>query len=394
MAKLEDIMPEFKIEQEVSHDNKTATGRKRRAWLEDNDISPILQKSTSIEKEEEIKSPIKDMDPKGVYRPLISKGSIDRVHNPHLDLADRPLISKGSIDRVHRPLSLTLADLRSNPLKLIRFLYAIAEIKNNEYITRRVRLKESMQHIDISRDSARTALRFLLKENIIERIDFKPGQAGWSCYKIDRSIGKELENGISKGFIAPFEINGFSSLQNGSKGSNSSSNLLNTTTNNIDPFDWGNIDISPLEQIGFTDKHLLQVKTKVNPELVQESINHFAYALHHNPGVKKYEKPLAAFIAVLKRGEPWIEPDYRSAQEIALEKLVSQKKAERGRLQQLEEESYKLAFEEWKESLSREELEEIAAPNGVKSDLMPQTVKLNIFFQENIWSQKKNEYLG
>ena len=58
MAKLEDIMPEFKIEQEVSHDNKTATGRKRRAWLEDNDISPILQKSTSIEKEDEIKSPI------------------------------------------------------------------------------------------------------------------------------------------------------------------------------------------------------------------------------------------------------------------------------------------------------------------------------------------------
>jgi predicted DNA-binding transcriptional regulator len=390
MAKLEDIMPELKIEQEVSHNNKTATGRKRRAWLADNDMPTILQKSTSTEKEKEKKLPIKDLDPKGVYRPLLDKGSIDQVHRPLLDPVYRPLLDKGSIDQVHRPLSLNLADLRSNPLQLIRFLYAIAEIKNNEYTTRRVRLKEIMQHIDISKDSARTALRFLLKRNIIERIEFKPGQSGWSRYTIAISIFKELENGISKGSITPFEIKSLSSLQ---KGSNSSSNLLNTT-NNIDPFDWGNVDVSPLESIGFTDKHLLQIKTKVNPELVQESINHFAYALNHNPRVTKYEKPLAAFIAVLKRGEPWIEPEYRSAQEIALEKLVAQKKAERRRLQQLEEESYKLAFEEWKEFLSHEELEEIAPTKGVKSDFMPQNVKLNIFFQENIWPQKKKEYLG
>ena len=238
-----------------------------------------------------------------------------------------------------------------------------------------------MLNINISKDSARTALRFLLKQKFIERIEFQPGSLGWSRYKLNKDIYEDLERGLLKGSITPFGI----------KENRMSESTHLTADNYIDP--WDEIDFCNLEFIGFNKNHLLQVKNRTTPEVVQESINHFAYSLQHNKKTKEYPNPIATLIAVLKRGEAWIEPNYQSPQEMAQLKILEAKKAELERKKAIEEDLYKIAFEEWQQNLSKEERYSLAPDNRKRGDPTPPHAKLSIYFKENIWPEKKHDYL-
>ncbi len=98
-------------------------------------------------------------------------------------------------------------------------------------------------------------------------------------------------------------------------------------------------------------------------------------------------------MGVLRKGGHWFESNYQSPQEIAQRQFIEAKKTERARLKQLEEEAYKLAFDEWKETLTNQEIESIAPEKKGRADVMPQPVKLNRYFKEYIWPDKKGEYL-
>lgn len=351
MAKLDDLLPELREQkhssvQEVLNksESKVITGVKRRAWLDS---------STTMLEEKQSES----------------------LNNKNLDTKKE---SKGFIDTVYKPEFLCFADLRSNPLRLFRYLYELTKNSGENFRSPRVKLREIMIQLDISKDSARTALRFLLKQEFIERIEFQPGQLGWSRYKLKEDICKELEDAILKGSISPFN--------------NFVSNELSKTniSHNNDP--WESIDISPLESIGFREKHLLQIKKNSTPEIVQESINHFSYALKYNQKTKEYANPVNAFIAVLKRGEAWIEPNYKSPQEIAQQKFIELKKAEIERAKKLEEDLFEISLEEWQQTLSEEEIESLAPDNRKKGDPTPPKIKLSAYFRKNIWPSKKKTY--
>ena len=386
MAKLQDLLPELEtstdsacdpIDEEPPH---RVTGKKRRVWLEDgsqeNDFH--VQGDEQAAEKGGYKGGLLKGSIKGVHEGGLLKGSINTVHRPPLE--------KGSIKGVYRPPFIGLPDLRSNPLKLVYFLFELTkehEDNTNQYETRRVKLKEIMQCIDISKDSARTALRFLLKQGLIHRVEFRNGRMGWSRYEIKKTLYEEIMNTHKRGSIDPLS----------QKGSNSSSSNNNITTNKIDPFYLKEIDVSPLEFIGMTEKHLLQLKAKTTKEVIQESIHHFAYGLQYNPKVKKYDNPMAVLISVLKRGEAWIEPDYRSPQEMAQEKLLASKKAEKQRLKDLEEQAYKIAFDDWQHTLSTEQLEKIMPTQKGSKDFTPRSVKLSRYFKDHIWPSKKADYL-
>jgi hypothetical protein len=352
-----------------------AIGRKRRAWLDGKDNS-LSEEKGSID-------PIKEtgsIDPKrtGSIDPKRT-GSIDPKRTGSIDPKRTGSIDPkeltGSIDPVGFS-SLNFSKIRKNPLKVIHFLHGLIYEKNT-YITRKVKLKEIMHQVDISRDSSKTALRFLLKNNFISRVSFKSGRSGWSQYQLSKSIYKEIENAIFEtGSIDPKET-----------GSNSSSN--NNTTTTIRPcFDWEDIDTTPLTPIGLNPKHLLQIKSKIDPKLVQESINHFAYAIHHNPKVMKYKNPLATFITVLKRGESWIEVDYRSPQEIAMMQLVAQKKAERKRIDEMENKLINESFVSWRASLTHEQLEAYISDEARNSKMVGfKESSLKAYFVKQVWSK-------
>ena len=365
MVKLMDIMPELQKNSFYQENTIKPVGQKRRAWLEDD-----------VEQSENVK---------GVHKPgsstPLDKGVMKGVDH----CGSSTPLDKGVMNGVYEPGCLFFDDLRSNPLQLILFLFSITK-DTEDYSTRRVTLKEIMEAIDISKDSARTALRFLLKRLLIARIEFKEGRLGWSRYALKTSLFKEIETRILKGDIPPFNI-----LPK--KGSNSSNSLLNTTTNHTENSMWGHIDVSPLESIGLTTNHLLQLKSKSNPEIVQCSINHFSYALQHNSKVKNYSNPIAALISVLKRGDVWIEPNYQSQEEMAMKKIIENKKMEIDRRKALEDDAYKTAFIEWQKNLTLNEIEQIApAHKKGQGDLTPQSAKLSIYFKLNIWPVVQKDF--
>lgn len=361
MARLDDLMPELKDDtsaqkQQKKNESSTLTGKKRRAWL--------------VESSEDNSA-------------LHEKGAIDHIHKPELPsritMVDASL-PKGSMNLVYKPDSLCFADLRSNPLQLFRYLYELTQSSGDNYNTPRVKLRDMMLHIGISKDSARTALRFLLKQKFIERIEFQPGHLGWSKYQLNEKICNELDRAVSKGSITPFEIAKNKVIETGAS----------SITDLLDP--WEEVDTSPLESIGFNKKHLLQIKNKTSPDVAQESINHFAFSLKYNTKTKEYPNPLATLIAVLKRGEAWLEPNYQSPQELAQLKIIEVKKAEMERKRVIEEELFKMAFDEWQQDLSKEEINALAPDGRKKGDLTPPAAKLGLYFKEQIWPEKRKEY--
>jgi hypothetical protein len=118
----------------------------------------------------------------GSSNPSLAKGEKRRVW-----LDERA--HKGSI----APFSLN--NLRGNPLKLINLIYLKSKYHDGEKrVTPEVRMLELMNELNLSRDSVRTALRFLLKNKIIERVAFRAGRSGYSVYEIELTIFKELES--------------------------------------------------------------------------------------------------------------------------------------------------------------------------------------------------------
>ena len=176
---------------------------------------------------------------------------------------------------------------------------------------------------------------------------------------------------------------------------NSSSYNKTITTNKIEtlPDEWSGIDFEPLKPIGFTKTQIKQLIEKNDPALVQESINHFAFGIENNPKVQKYEDPLNVLMGVLRKGQGWLEKDYRSPKEIAQQQLLAIKKTVLEREQKFEEDAYKLALNEWQKALSSDEIEKIAPDMRKKGDPTPQSAKLGLYFKDKIWPTKKTEYL-
>lgn len=139
---------------------------------------------------------------------------------------------------------------------------------------------------------------------------------------------------------------------------------------------------------------MISTKTGLaDPSIVQESIFHFAYGLEHEPQkYKQYGDLLKVIVGRLRKGKGWREVNYKSAKELSLEKFLEQKHLSRERMKKLAEEAFNLAFDNWQDSLSKAQLDELTQKRG-REDITPAKVKLQSHFRENIWPGIKHEYL-
>lgn len=185
MADLDEIASSLNVKlpphSKAPNDNGSskATGQKRRSWL--------INEATQLCEE----------DKKGVYRPLKEEASVVSSNSTRSNRLDS---QKGPIKGVYRPLNLSLEELRGNPLRITKYLFKLSKhtaTRNTEKVT----LLEIMNTLVISRDSARTGLRFLLRNKLVERTEFRAGKSGWSKYKLKIELFTELDE---KGFIDPF----------------------------------------------------------------------------------------------------------------------------------------------------------------------------------------------
>ena len=278
MANLEKIAESLNINLFKNNLNThKPTGIKRRAWLPEN-ILP---------------------EDKGVYKPLLEKGSINPLEKGSIDPfqkgsinpIDQPLYDKGSIDPF-KSLNITLEKLRGNPLKIAQYLFERLKDNSNR-ITDKVTQTDLIKNLGISKDSTKTGMKFLLKTNALKRVDFKIGKGGWSKYKLKDKLFEEFTTAYEKGSIDPFQ-----------KGSIiSSSSYITTTTNNEGQIlnKKVNINFESLVHIGFSETQIRQLNEKNTPDVIQESLNHFAYALKNNPKVKAYSRSFKCAHGSLKK---------------------------------------------------------------------------------------------
>jgi hypothetical protein len=174
-----------------------------------------------------------------------------------------------------------------------------------------------------------------------------------------------------------------------------SSSSIKTTTTAL-PENWENIDHSPLNHIGFHKTQIYQLyERELNtPEIIQESIHHFAFALENNPKAKAYDDPLNVIMGVLRKGGMWHEKNYVSPKEKALADLVEFKKQEAERLAILEKQLINEEFRLWQNNLDPIKKETIlqAAPKSqyLSKTMMEKTYDAFLleYFKNNIYQKQ------
>ena len=265
-------------------------------------------------------------------------------------------------------------------------------------ITEPLTLEYLSYHTKKDKKTIKTSVYRLIKKGCILRVEYKNGRSGWTQYELPNEIFHELlqsetDNKLVTNWQQSDNKVVSEVVTEPTTNVPSSSSYINKTTTNL-PEEWLCINFEPIADIGFSANHLQQLLDKNSPEVVQESIFHFAYSLNHNSKFKNHENPLNLFMGVLRKGNAWIEPNYRSAQEMALAHILELKAAEQARIKQLQDNAYKISFDEWKSSLSQDEIERIAPKS--KSSLakggLPERMLLNQFFKETIWPETRKEF--
>jgi hypothetical protein len=210
--------------------------------------------------------------------------------------------------------------------------------------------------------SAKTSLNRLVEKQVVMRHQGKACRGGHMVL----GISKEIQAAAIQAQQALFNPlkSSYSDNVTGNITSNdaySSSSIYNKTTTTALPDEWKKIDISSLSDIGFTETQLRQLyqSNMTVPDIIQESICHFAYGLEHNPKLKTYSDPLNVLMGVLRKGGNWIEKNYISPKEQALVHLLEQKKREAERLQELEKKIVEQEFKIWLAKLDQREKENI-----------------------------------
>ena len=233
--------------------------------------------------------------------------------------------------------------------------------------------------------AVKKAIQRLEKKKVINRLNFKNGRGGWSIYELANMTFQELlflETG------AKLEPNW---SQTGAKlgtevepqveptpPSSSSYYIYNNKYNNINqvttkentesieadgdfPIEWKKINYGPLRHIGFSETQLLQLYSKkLNiPEVVQESIYHFAFGLENVEKTKGYKDPLNVLMGVLRQGHAWIETNYESVTDRALRQILEEKQRANEKRVNLHKEIFELEFKNWFTSVSEKKLKEL-----------------------------------
>jgi predicted transcriptional regulator len=289
---------------------------------------------------------------------------------------------------------------------ILEFLTEICLI-NNSNETGPIETTLITQNVKTTYGTVKTSIRRLVDKELIERKKGKTAKGGYInliVYEQVRKIILAVRNKTKPQFFINDKENILSNSIDNKKdivSNHSSSNYINTTTtdNKSDdlPEEWNNITFDALSDIGFSKTQIKQLY-KLNittPEIVQESINHFAFGIQYNDLNNKYSKPLNVLMGVLRKGEGWIEPNYKSPKEIAQEQFLEQKKKERERMKKLEQEAFELAFNEWHEQLTEHEKTDIGGtdPEYKNQRIVTPEDRIKDYFTKKVWPDKKNEYL-
>lgn len=242
-------------------------------------------------------------------------------------------------------------------------------------------------------DTLKTAVQRLINKKIINREKGKKGIGGFAIFSISEQIRSAvLEEQREVGNQIALVTNWESKKEPNSTISRSS--YINTTTNESqklkDDSPWSNLDIQPLASIGFTQSHLRQIilDDKLSAEIVQDSINFFAFDLEQNNKEKNLKTgPLNYFMGILRSGKPYAPPaNYESPQDKEMRIYLERKKEIEQRRKTMKEELFQFSFNDWEAALSDQDKEAIF-PSNIRNSKFAAEKKafLRTHFKDIIW---------
>ncbi len=288
--------------------------------------------------------------------------------------------------------------LVGNFKKIVLYIYNLCKFNGSYEVI--ISINNVAVSTQIPIGSVNTTLVRLEKMEYIQKTQSRAGRGGWKKIKINEKIYKEilLLETMHKPYTEPYTEHDTTSLSSGS-------NIYKTTTgDNLIKIqqlsaEWQRIEIEPLRSIGFTETHLSQIAKQniLSPNVVQDSINAFAFDLEENDKKKEITgSPINFFMGILRKGLPYTPPDgYETPQERHMrlyEEKMSKLKAQR---EEIEKKAFNLAFEDWFRDL----------PDSKKIEFIPENLRNNPrlekskmleggardYFTKEIWPNFKKE---
>jgi len=250
--------------------------------------------------------------------------------------------------------------------------------------------------------STKTAIQRLIKKGFMKTEEYKNGRGGWSKFSIPDFLYQELLNleSYSKLTSNPIQTPSKPPSQphpNPIQPPPSNSNYINnkyiTTTEKEFSAEWEEINFEVLSDIGFSKTQLKQLydKNLNTPEIIQESIHHFAFGLKHNEKTKEIPNPLYRLMGVLRKGNAWTEDNYESAQDIAMREHIERLEREKEQRRARNERIFELKFDEWFDTVSVEDLKKILTAEEFKQGKYIHEIKLKTYFRREKWEDMKEQ---
>jgi DNA-binding HxlR family transcriptional regulator len=270
-----------------------------------------------------------------------------------------------------------------------------ARMENTEALT----LEYISDYTQIGKSVIKNTLQRLENKNCIMRKEYKNGRGGWTKYALRDDIFHDLlrlekDHQLDKNNEQIDNKVGAKPRADSSLSSSISSNLVTTREEfkKFLPENWEHIETDDLSKIGFTREHLLQLckNENLNPEIVQESINAFAFDLEENGKADRIKgSPLGYFMGILRKGLPYFPPEnYEPPETRALRQYIEHKERQKTAKEELENRKFELELDEWIEKLSEEEIYQmIEEPRYRAKDSPFRRGFLSKHFKNNIYNK-------
>ncbi len=270
--------------------------------------------------------------------------------------------------------------------------------KSLSKITKPLTLEYMSHHINTDKMSIKTSAYRLEMKSFLLRVEYKAGRGGWTKYELPKDVFHDiLQNETDNKLITNWQQTDNKPVtqpvtQPVTTLSSSSSSDINTTTTELSD-EWQKIDISSLESIGLTFGHLIQLQRSgiESTEIIQDSINHFAYDLIHNNKAKEIKTTaIGYFMGIMKRAGLYTAPDnYESEKDRTLRIYMETKKRQQEKQAAVEAELIDLSYNEWNFGLTEDEKKSLLPEHTLNSKLEgPKIAALKTYFKKNIWPEK------
>jgi DNA-binding MarR family transcriptional regulator len=247
------------------------------------------------------------------------------------------------------------------------FNYILSKIESPNKPSNPIISKDILPILDCSKNALKVHIDRLVKKQLIYRSGGKTSRSGYMIFSINKniySLAIKSNIAVSKNTIEPLYNNSNNNYYKNNEEQQvkfGTENLVNDNSEIELKGDWEKIDFSELEEFGFKKSHLQQIKKidGVTPETVQDSINHYAWALHNRADeIIRYAPKNNRFkglFGVLRKGSVWVEDGYIDPIDEAINKSLEAKKKQLEKIKKQKEDQLNLDFEIWKESLSEED---------------------------------------